>query len=175
MRVFFALEPDAATRQAIVNWRDRYGLAAGRPVPAANFHVTLAFIGNVSTRQLDTLCSAVDDRQTGNDFAAGELQLDRVGFWPGPAIYWMGTSQPPPQLTDLARKLQRVGGRVGARLEHKAFTPHVTLYRNCREPPPAPVVLPAINLSYRHFTLLESVPGRQGVNYRSVAQWELTR
>lgn len=173
MRVFFGIEPDPNRRQAIADWRDRYGVADGRPVPPANFHITLAFIGEVSTRQLETLCDAVDARQDGEAFAAGSIELDLVGFWPGPDIYWIGASQPPPPLGNLARNLQHIGGPVGARLKRRAFTPHVTLYRNCSAPPPAPVVAPAIRMDYDHLILFESQPGRKHVRYQSVAQWPL--
>lgn len=175
MRVFFGLEPDPATQQAIANWRDRYGLAAGRPVPTANFHVTLAFIGEVSDRKLDILCQTVDEHKSGKQFVAGTLLLDQAGFWPGPGIYWLGASRPPPSLNHLARKLQQLGGLVGARLQRKTFTPHVTLYRNCGEPPPAPVSPPAVDLVYDHFTLFESRAGQKNVTYHPLARWDLGR
>ena len=47
MRVFFGLELDASTTLAIADWRDRQLACAGRPVPPANFHITLAFIGEL--------------------------------------------------------------------------------------------------------------------------------
>jgi len=173
MRVFFGIEPGSETRQSIADWRDRYGLAAGKPVPPANFHVTLAFIGDVNDRDLETLCHTVDEQQRGQAFVAGALTLDRVGYWPGPAIYWMGTSQDVPQISQLAHKLQSLSGRVGGRSTKKAFTPHITLYRNCGAPPPAPVVLPDIELTYTQITLFESKPGRTGVSYHPLAEWDL--
>ncbi|MEQ9465745.1 MAG: hypothetical protein RJQ10_18940, partial [Haliea sp.] len=71
--------------------------------------------------------------------------------------------------------LQHLGGQVGARLEKKPFAPHVTLYRGCTEPPPAPAAPPAIALAYDHFTLFESHKGRQGVSYHAVEHWPLRR
>lgn len=175
MRVFFGIEPGLEARQSIADWRDRYGLAAGRPVPPANFHITLAFIGDINDRDLETLCNTIDEHQRGQEFVAGTLALDCVGYWPGPDIYWMGTSREAPQINRLARKLQSLSGRVGARLTRKTFTPHITLYRNCSEPPPAPVVLPDIELAYRQVTLFESKPGRAGVSYHPLAGWDLGR
>ena len=174
MRVFFGIEPDSATRLAIADWRDRFGLAAGRPVPVANFHITLAFIGVVSSRHVETLCDAVDAREGATEFVGGRLDLDQVGFWPGPGIYWMGTSEPARQVADLAHKLAHLGGLVGARRKRKTYTPHVTLYRDCNEPPPVPVSPPDIKLVYDHFTLFESRQGRQSVSYHALAQWGLT-
>ena len=175
MRVFFALEPDVETQRAIADWRDRFARAEGMPVPAANFHLTLAFVGDVDNRQLDTLCRTLDEREDEVTAEAGALALDQVGFWPGPDIYWMGCSEPVPELASLSRKLQHLGSRVGAKLPRKPFTPHVTLYRRCLLPPPAPVLPPAITLAYNQFALLESVRGRSGVSYHALAAWELQR
>ncbi|MEQ9393630.1 RNA 2',3'-cyclic phosphodiesterase [Haliea sp.] len=173
MRVFFGLNIDTDTRRALADWRDRHGAAAGRAVPAANFHITLAFIGELENRQLDALCRAVDAWKPEPPAGAGEAFLDQVGYWPKPGIYWAGPSQPMPELAALARKLQHVGGLVGARLEKRPFTPHVTLYRGCTEPPPAPDVLPAIPVAYDHFTLFASQMGRQGVSYQALEHWLL--
>lgn len=173
MRIFFGLDIDNDTRRALADWRDRYGVAAGRAVPAANFHITLAFIGEVEDRKLDTLCRAVEAWAPGPDTGAGEILLDQVGYWPKAGIYWAGPSQPAAELAALARKLQHLGGQVGARLEKKPFTPHVTLYRGCTEPPPAPAILPATRLVYDHFTLFESQVHRQGVSYRPLEHWPL--
>jgi len=173
MRVFFGLETDSDTRRALADWRDCYAAAAGRAVPAANFHITLAFIGEVDNRQLDTLCRAVDAWEPGPHTKAGKVVLDQVGYWPKPGIYWAGPAQPPPGLAALARKLQHIGGLVGARLEKRLFAPHVTLYRGCTEPPTAPTVLPAITLAYDHFTIFESQMSRQGVSYHALADWAL--
>ncbi len=173
MRVFFGLELDTDGRRALADWRERYGAAAGRAVPAANFHITLAFIGAVDNRKLDTLCRAVDDWEP--DTGSGEVVLDQVGYWPKPGIYWAGPSQPVLGLAALARKLQHLGGLVGARLEKKSFAPHVTLYRHCTEPPPAPTVPPGVTLAYDRWTLFESHMGRQGVSYQALEHWPLRR
>jgi len=173
MRIFFGLDIDNDTRRALADWRDRHAVAAGRAVPATNFHVTLAFIGEVDNRQLDALCRAVDAWEPGPDTGAGAILLDQVGYWPKPGIYWTGPSQAAPELAVLARKLQHLGGQVGARLETKPFAPHVTLYRGCTQPPPAPALPPAIRLVYDHFTLFESQARRQGVSYQVLEHWDL--
>src|SRR6056297_4324255 len=92
MRIFFGLDIDNDTRRALADWRDRHAVAAGRAVPATNFHVTLAFIGEVDNRQLDALCRAVDAWEPGPDTGAGAILLDQVGYWPKPGIYWTGPS-----------------------------------------------------------------------------------
>ncbi len=48
-RLFFALTLPDAMQQEIVQWRaGHFSPEAGRPVAAANLHLTLAFLGEVS-------------------------------------------------------------------------------------------------------------------------------
>lgn len=167
MRLFFALEPDPDCKRAIDAWRNRVLSADGRPVAAANFHVTLAFLGDVDAGRLERLCDAADALTP----QAGELLLDRVGWWPRAGIYWLGTSAAPPALATLAGELARCGQRVGAPRDRRAFVPHVTLYRECRAPPPAPATPPALRLPFDGFVLFRSERRRGGVRYEPVADW----
>lgn len=172
MRLFFALEPARDTALAIADWRDQqFPATAARAVAVANFHITLAFIGDLPQRQLEPLLLAVDSWQ---DRPAGAaLQLDCTGYWQRPGIYWLGPSEWPPQLEQLSRRLAACSGQVGGKQEKRRFQPHVTLFRGCEQAPPAPSREPAIAFNYRHFTLFESRQGKQGVHYAPVADWEL--
>ena len=168
MRLFFGLDPLAGDKRAIDAWRQRVATADGRPVPPANFHLTLAFLGDVDERRLETLCDAVDGLALPD---AGEFLLDRVGYWPKPGIFWLGPGEPQPGLDAVREDLGRAGQLVGARRDRRRFVPHVTLYRGCRVPPPAPAEAPALPFRYRGVTLFASRPGREGVRYEPVAAW----
>ena len=56
MRVFFALELDPHTALRISNWRERQLTSIGKPVPVANFHLTLAFLGSLNEPAIERLC-----------------------------------------------------------------------------------------------------------------------
>lgn len=172
MRVFFGLEPDAATTLAIANWRDRQLLCSGRPVPAANLHITLAFIGELPEPDIDRLCRAVDDWVPGK-VPGATLKLDRTGYWPRPGIFWLGPGEWPDHLSRLAGKLGSLARSSGGKRDRNNFQPHITLYRRCTEPPPAPPSTPALEMRYEHFTLFESRQGRQGVSYHALQDWAL--
>ncbi|VDZ80780.1 2'-5' RNA ligase [Salmonella bongori] len=48
-RLFFAIDLPCETREQIIAWRaTHFASEAGRPVAAANLHLTLAFLGDVS-------------------------------------------------------------------------------------------------------------------------------
>ncbi len=175
MRVFFGLELPADIALQIAAWRDRQLGPAGRPVPAANFHITLAFVGEIAPGPLERLCQAVDDALQRARPEGGELVLDCAGYWPRPGIYWLGPGTWPESLSQLATKLRQLATVAGARRDRSPFQPHISLLRNCSTAPAAPVSQSAICMAYRDFTLFESRQGKTGVSYHPMQQWELAR
>ncbi|MCB1853870.1 MAG: RNA 2',3'-cyclic phosphodiesterase [Pseudomonadales bacterium] len=173
MRAFFALELPAELVMQVASWRDRQFPASGRPVPPANFHITLAFLGSLPVAALERLETSVDGWLAEHPLCGDTLLLDRLGYWPRPGVYWLGASAWPEGLTQLARKLGRLGSAVGAPRERRSLQPHVTLFRSCDRAPPAPSGLPAFRFAYSHFTLFESQRGRAGMHYRPLRHWQL--
>lgn len=173
MRVFFALQPDPDVLVRLADWRDRQFSRPGRPVPPANLHITLAFIGEIPTRSLDALCSDVNHWCEKTVPQGGSLQLDQTGYWHRPGIYWLGPSRWPDSLQKLADGLRAIAGRAGGKREGKRFQPHVTLFRGCQAAPPAPAMPPRILFAYSDFCLFESRQGKQGVSYEPVHYWDL--
>lgn len=174
MRLFFGLEVPADTALAIADWRQRQFPPLGRPVPAANFHITLAFVGECPPQDLERLCEDVDRRLARKPAASGHMRLSQLGYWPKPAICWLGPAEHPATLDTLAAGLQQSAMTVGARRERRRYRPHLTLFRRCDTPPPAPAEPPAFELSWTGFNLYESLQGRQGVHYRAIAGWSLS-
>lgn len=173
MRLFFALPLALDTALRISDWRDRHAPCDARPVPAANFHVTLAFAGELPERAVESLCEATDNWFRSHHVKAGCMLLDRVGYWAKPGIFWMGPTVYDDALADLARKLQRLVVSAGARRERRDWEPHITLYRGCSLAPPAPDSAPAILCHYDLICLFESRRQRKGMIYDSVAEWRL--
>jgi len=72
-RLFFALPLPADLQQRIIEWRAAsFAPDAGRPIAAANLHITLAFLGDVSAqkqRTLSTLAGRI--QQPGFTLATG--------------------------------------------------------------------------------------------------------
>jgi 2'-5' RNA ligase len=174
MRTFFGLEPAASTTLQVADWRDRHLPSAGRPVPPANFHITLAFVGELHRGSLERLSRSVDDWLENRPVPADELLLDRTGYWQKQGILWLGPSHWPQPLARLARKLRSLATGVGARLDRNPFQPHITLFRNYRDAPPAPMTAPSITMQYSDFALFESRQGRQGVSYHPLQCWQLS-
>lgn len=173
MRLFFALEPDRQNAIDIADWRDRQLPCTGRAVPTANLHITLAFLGEISNHRLERLCLSVDEYLQRHPAGSGALKLDQVGYWPKPRILWLGPSDWPEDLNQLAAGLAQLGSIEGGKRKRGAFQPHITLFRGCDRAPSAPASPPAFALPYRDFALMESRQGRRGVSYHPLAHWSL--
>lgn len=173
MRVFFAIEPDPETIMRIADWRDRQFSHAGRPVPAANLHLTLAFAGELAAPSIADLCLATTRWLEGGGPAGATLDLDQTGYWPNPGLYWLGPSQWPSSLDTLVTKLRHLVVSAGGRRERKHFQPHITLFRNSHSAPPMPAGKPGFALPYSHFGLFASQQGRDGVSYSLLEEWPL--
>ena len=170
MRLFFGLAAPPEAAVAIADWRDRRFPASGRPVSTANLHITLAFLGEVSERRLERLCSAVDALAPDGPLA---LELNQVGYWPRTAICWLGPRQWPVAMDKLAARLGAIGAAQGGMRTRRRYTPHITLYRGCESPPPAPLEEPAFSLAFDHFHLYASHREANGVAYRELESWDL--
>ncbi|CFQ35186.1 putative 2'-5' RNA ligase [Yersinia bercovieri] len=169
-RLFFALALPNALQQNIVQWRaDNFSPEAGRPIAAANLHLTLAFLGEVSAAKAQIL-----QQQAGRISQLGfNVALDDIGHWPGSGVIWLGCKNSPRGLLQLAQLLRSQAARSGCYQTPLPFHPHVTLLRGAVRP----VALPAKthNESFRvnHFSLYESVFARGRTRYNMVQSWPL--
>lgn len=167
-RLFFALSLPETTQQEIIRWRsERFPLEAGRPVAAANLHLTLAFLGDVSEQKaqaLQTLAGRI--RQP-----AFSLTLDDAGHWPRPGVVWLGCRRAPRGLLQLAELLRSQAARNGCYQTALPFHPHITLLRGATRP----VAIPPATFSWQadmtHFSLYESLFDNGKTRYQALETW----
>lgn len=118
-RLFYALWPDPAQRAALAAAAQRLFPLSGRPVDAADYHVTLAFVGSVEESRLDAF------RELAVPLAPVELTLELVEHWPKPRV----------RLALLAAvdALWHRLDRLGIAREARPFRAHATLARDVRQ------------------------------------------
>jgi len=165
-RLFFALWPDPATRRAIHRATvDAMRQAGGRAVPIENYHLTLAFLGS----QPDALLPAI--RKAGSRVSppAGELSLERLGYFAHPRVLWLGPERTPAGLRSFVRVLWDTLEPLGIARERRAFAAHLTLARKVRGPPEARIR--PVAWCYTGFALIESVTDPRGARYQVIAEW----
>lgn len=165
MRLFFALRPPDGVRRAAAALQRRL-MASGpaRAVPEANFHVTLAFLGNV-----DSAGREAAERVAG-PLPALTLRLDRLGVFPGAGVVWLGCSSVPGLLLRFQTELAAALEAAGFELDRRPWRPHLTLYRKMRTGP-ATIGFDAIEWPLDGWSLMQSRSGRRGVEYREIAHW----
>lgn len=169
-RLFFALALPDDVQQQIVHWRAaHFAEDAGRPVAAANLHLTLAFLGDVSPEKQRALCAMAGRiRQPGFT-----LTLDDAGQWLRSRVVWLGTRQPPRGLLQLANMLRAQAARSGCYQSPQPFHPHITLLRDTanRVAIPAPGFRWSIPVT--EFALYQSDFSRGRTRYTALARWTL--
>lgn len=103
-----------------------------RWVPAGNIHLTLAFLGDVSTSNVPAITSELQAeavQHTPFEFAVGNL-----GAFPNanrPRVVWVGI-EAPPVLGELQSGVAIRMKRLGYASDDRDFTPHLTLGRVSR-------------------------------------------
>jgi 2'-5' RNA ligase len=168
-RIFFALWPDEATRQAIAKVVKPHLLDhPAKKVPQHNWHLTLAFLGNIAQSQYD--CALAQAAQVqGESF---ELVFDTFGFWSRPQVVWLGCSTVPAPLQTLVEQLNMQLVPCAYKPEHRPYAPHLTLLRKASHGMKQKDVEP-VRWRVNNFVLVESVTDRKGSIYQVVQHWPL--
>ena len=168
LRLFFALWPDDATRDALNRtgkWLHQHW--GGRRMRADTLHLTLAFLGSTPVDRLDTLFACADAIQSD----AFELTLDQPGYWRHNRIGWLGARETPPQHSALVEVLNAHLQSAGFLVDERPHVPHVTLLRNSaggEVPQCTPVVWPI-----SEFVLVASRTDPEGAHYEVIRRWPL--
>src|SRR5574337_2181232 len=123
LRVFFALWPPPAVAGALHRVaRTIASQAGGRAMARDTLHQTLAFIGDIPAGRvadLERVAAGLVDNP------AGELKLDRLGYWRHNHIVWAAPSAPSESLARLAETLGMALADAGFAVEKRPFRPHI--------------------------------------------------
>lgn len=169
LRLFFALWPDEAMREALDRMGEElHGSWGGRRMQADTLHITLAFLGSIPIHQLDGLVACADAIQT----EAFDLVLDRMGYWRYNRIGWLGASRVPQPYFDLVGALNLALVKAGFSVDIRPPVPHVTLLRNSSggiAPPSEPAHWQA-----RDFVLVKSRTDSERAHYDVIGRWPLS-
>ncbi len=165
-KLFFAL-PAEALAPDLVAWRDQLPWP-GQPVPAANLHLTLAFLGEADQLTTTRLMAAVERQHC----PPLTIALNETGWFGRAKAAWVGPTEWPNELTVLAKALRRHGEKLGLGNGEQGYRPHVTLSRKASEPPAA-LPAPDFVLQADRFCLYQSLSTPDGVRYEPLACWPL--
>lgn len=133
LRAFIALEIPASIQDAIQQQTAALRRSADssvvRWVPSNNLHLTLKFLGDVSTSNLQFVTQMLT-RET-SQHPSFQMEISGLGAFPNsrrPRVIWVGL-RVPEVLSALARSLEAASARLGYPSEERPFSPHLTIGR----------------------------------------------
>lgn len=148
-----------------------------------NVHLTLKFLGNVSTNKL-TNVSATASR-IASEFSPFQIRVGGTGVFPKPSraqVFWIRVYDLSGRLSELQGRLEDECAREGFAKEKRAYQPHLTIAR-IRNPEGARRLAEThlqTNFSFIDFTVTEFVLFRsqlspKGSIYTAISKHELSR
>jgi len=170
VRLFFALLPDAVSSEHLSRAAETLELAGhARLVIPRNLHITLAFVGDVSDIDMQT----VHDMRATLRMRRCAFRLDSFEYWSKSQAIVLTVQNNPIELCDLARKLRdAIAARVHRRHDDWEWRAHVTLARKVAQATVLPAMSPILWVP-SSFSLVRSDTGQNGSVYTVVDSWPL--
>ena len=174
MRAFIALETNDEFRHECADLaRQLAATVDARFVPRTNYHLTLAFLGEIADAQARDAMDAMDEvfpADTLVTVPAPPLVPNGLGSFgkPSDATLWLGFRRDP-ALMDCARDLRKALDARDLAYDAKAFLPHLTLARRAQIPrgPLPELVFPEPSQAAA-LTLYRSELSRDGARYKEL-------
>jgi 2'-5' RNA ligase len=169
LRLFFAAMPDPIAREQIAGASESLSLQSGaRRVPRENYHMTLAFVGDVAASQLPVLLKAGAAQKV----RAFSVTFDEYEYWRKPGVIVAAARLIPAELHQLWRQLHHELAGGAWALESERLRPHVTLARKVSQPPVLQA-MSAFEWHVRDFCLMRSDTSGVQSAYTVVDTWSL--
>lgn len=133
LRTFISIEPDLSTKKGIKEFINKQKLNSNfaniRWVKPENFHITLAFLGNVPKNKIPMLQTEFKD--VISLYSPFSINLSGIGGFPScnnPKILWIGIEKNT-DLINLKKDIDKKLRKLGFKFNKKPFFPHITIGR----------------------------------------------
>ena len=165
-RIFFALWPDNRQRDRLRDFISPLTKQVeGKAVERSEWHVTLAYIGDLDVRFIPELMATA----LAIEFEPFRLRLDRLEFWPRPKIAAVVPPRVPPDLETLVDSLNGLVLASGVEPAQRVYRPHITAVRNAR-PFEALKLAQFAEIEWSSFELMESTTEQGRTTYRPITK-----
>lgn len=143
---------------------------AARWTPGKNIHLTLKFLGEVSSTNLELVKKILTSEVA--QYHSFEMVVGELGAFPAirrPRVIWVGIKAPP-ELFNMQKRIDSETLRLGYATEDRPFSPHLTVARISHNASPDEVRLIGDTLSTTTVGILGSVAVKNVQLYRSDLQ-----
>ena len=99
-------------------------------VAPESVHLTLKFLGNISSRKVTEINKAMEEASRG--IFHFQLEIGKLGFFPNlkqPRVLWLGVGGEVDKLVVLQQRIDTALAPLGFAKETRPFAPHLTLAR----------------------------------------------
>jgi RNA 2',3'-cyclic 3'-phosphodiesterase len=185
--MFIALDISADDKVKIAQWREQHLNLPFKAVAEQNFHITLAFLGLLDSAQQVNISklirrhhSSIDDQIKSLSAKKSNLSLvlSQLDYFNKAQVLHLKPTSCPDWLCYLHKTIMELSLKCRIDIEHRAYQPHLSLYRKAKLPSPA--YLKELNqaviekkLHITSFSLYHSYSTPQGLCYQSVQSWQL--
>jgi 2'-5' RNA ligase len=143
IRAFIAVDLPAEVQdclgQILKQLNEQMGDVPVRWVAAENIHLTLKFLGDVSTNNIEVLTELLEAETADTDPMV--ISVGGLGAFPkvrSPRVIWVGV-EAAQELVTLQRQIDMQTARIGYARDRRPFSPHLTLGRVSRNASPQDV------------------------------------
>ena len=132
LRAFIAVELPLEIRQNVQRATSSLRRDTGpliRWVALENMHLTLKFLGDIPSENVEVLTQLTDAQA--DSFNSFDIHLSGIGAFPGPKrprVIYIGI-QAPAELEEFQRQVESATRRLGYKPEERVFAPHLTIGR----------------------------------------------
>lgn len=175
-RLFFALDISSTVKEHIAKWRESHVKLDAKPIKKENFHITLAFLGEVDLKQQAHLIENSHhywQQHFYNNNQPFTLFIQHLDLFKKPQVLYLAFDSFPNRLIRLAEFLKKAAQQQGIEQEERSYLPHISIYRKAKV---APLEI-ALNLTLdcTSFSLYHSQSTANGVTYTPVKTWSLVQ
>ncbi len=164
-RLFFGLKPNAPALRHCMGILKAIKSDTIRPIPVANLHLTLVFLGAIEPATERALMESASTIHIPNL----SIVFDQLSHWAKPQILSLTSNQPNPELHTLATRLKLIANGVDITLDKRPYVPHITLAKKVKHRITA--AFEPFTWQSDEFCLFESITTANGVVYRVLKSW----
>jgi len=163
------LEIPSQEKAAIVQWRELTFGKFAKSIAAENLHMTMCFIGDVSSQQEQQLIELAGQLET----HIVNMDFTYLGVFSKPGVLYIAPSDDSIAASNLATQLKKIASTLSIRTDKRRFSPHVSLFRKVKHLPEIQH-MPLFKVVFSDLVLYKSILGAKGVTYHQIASWPLS-